>query len=441
MHQIVIIGNGIAGITCARHLRKKTNHPITVISAESEHFFSRTALMYIYMGHMKYEHTKPYEDFFWLKNNITLLQKKVTGIDSVSKKVIIEEGLEITYDKLVIATGSVTAMYDWPGQQLKGVSGLYSLQDLQKIETYTKDIKQAVIVGGGLIGTELAEMLHTRNIDVTILVKDKHYWGSVLPPQDSKLVEKQMQKNGITIMPNTEMKEIKGDINGNATAVITKDGKEIKCAFVGITAGVRPNISFLKESDIKTDKGILINEYFETNKEGIYAIGDCAEFEKPLPGRKSIEQVWYTGRMHGETLAQTLAGTRTAYRPGPWFNSAKFFDLEYQTYGIVPARKEEGNEYFFWQHPIKDTAMGIYYRKSDKVLLAINSYGIRLRHVLFDAYLKQNKSVDFVLSYLNSAVFDPEFSKNYVQDIINAWNKETGNSVKKKNRLAAAFHF
>ncbi len=441
MQHIVIIGNGISGITCARHIRKKTKDAITVISAESEHFYSRTALMYIYMGHMKYEHTKPYEDFFWSKNNIRLLKKRITKIDDEAKNIMADDGTVINFDKLIIATGSVTAMYNWPGQDLKGVSGLYNLQDLQKIEKETENIKQAVIIGGGLIGVELAEMLHTRHIAVTILVKDNYYWGNVLPEQDAKLIEKQLKKNGIKILYNTELKEIKADEAGKVKSILLNTGDEIKCEFVGITTGVKPNISFLKDSNLNTDKGILINEYFETNCKDIYAIGDCAQFANALPGRKAIEQVWYTGRMHGETLAQTIAGKRSPYTPGPWFNSAKFFDLEYQTYGDVPTIQKDTHKYFFWRHTHKDVAIGIYYNQADKTFMGINSYGIRMRHVFFDEFLKEKKTVQFILANLNSAIFDAEFSQNHIPDIIDAWNKDTGENVKKQQKTAKVFSF
>ena len=369
---------------------------------------------------MKYEHTKPYEDFFWNKNNIKLLNKRVSQIDDAEKIVITSDGQKLPFDKLVIATGSVTTMYDWPGQDLKGVCGLYSLQDLEKIEAQTKHIKSAVIVGGGLIGIELTEMLHTRHIAVTLLIKDSHYWGNTLPRQDAMLIEKQILKNGVKMHHHTELREIKGNDEG-VKSVVTKDGLEITCEFVGITAGVSPNISLLKGSNIKTGRGVLINEYFETNCKDIYAIGDCAEFENPLKGRKPVEQVWYTGKMHGETLGLTLAGKRTKYQPGPWFNSAKFFNLEYQTYGIVPAKKEEGNEYFFWQHPEKDIALGVYYNQINNSFLGCNSYGIRLRHEFFDRCLAAGATAEYVITNLNDAWFNREFTKNYVSDIKKAW--------------------
>ncbi len=127
---IVIIGNGISGITCARHIRKQSNDDVTVISSETEHFYSRTALMYIYMGHMKYEHTKPYEDCFWEKNRIQLVKDHVTSIDVKGKKILLQKGASINYDKLVIATGSVSNKPNFTGINLSGVQSLYGMPDL-----------------------------------------------------------------------------------------------------------------------------------------------------------------------------------------------------------------------------------------------------------------------------------------------------------------------
>ena len=130
MEKIVIIGNGIAGITAARHIRKNSNNEIVVISAETEFFFSRTALMYIFMGHMRFEDIKPYEDWFWVKNRIYLIFNRVETIVPDSKKLICSDGQQISYDKLILAVGATPNKFGWPGQDLKGVQGLYSYQDL-----------------------------------------------------------------------------------------------------------------------------------------------------------------------------------------------------------------------------------------------------------------------------------------------------------------------
>src|SRR5690606_33665768 len=134
MEHIVIIGNGISGVTAARHIRKLSNKKITIISAETEHFFSRTALMYIYMGHMKYEHTKPYEDWFWKKNRIDLKFGFVKTIDTDHNTLYFEDGGTLEYDKLIISTGSKSNKFGWKGQDLNGVLGLYSKQDVDELE-------------------------------------------------------------------------------------------------------------------------------------------------------------------------------------------------------------------------------------------------------------------------------------------------------------------
>ena len=187
MH-ILIIGNGIAGITAARYIRKMSDHAITVVSAESQHFFSRTALMYVYMGHMRYQEIKPYEDFFWEKNRINLIQAYAQKIDGTNKSVALSTGQNIHFDKLILATGSKSNKFGWPGQDLRGVQGLYSLQDLENMEQYTSGISRAVIVGGGLIGIEMAEMLLSRHIPVTFLVREKEYWNNVLPSEESQMI-------------------------------------------------------------------------------------------------------------------------------------------------------------------------------------------------------------------------------------------------------------
>src|SRR5688572_13636333 len=134
MKQVVVIGNGITGITTARMIRKNSDASILVISAESDHFYSRTALMYIFMGHMTYENTKPYEDWFWKKNRIDLKNARVEKVDSEKQELLLSDGSKVKYDDLVLATGSHFKMFDIPGAKLKGVLGLFNLQDLQKLE-------------------------------------------------------------------------------------------------------------------------------------------------------------------------------------------------------------------------------------------------------------------------------------------------------------------
>ena len=417
MH-VVIIGNGISGITAARHIRKKTDYRITVISSESEHFFSRTALMYIYMGHMKYEHTKPYEDHFWAKNRIELKRAHIDAVDPGRKRLSTSAGETIAYDKLIIATGSVPNRFGWPGQDLQGVQGLYSLQDLEQLELNAPDnrhCRRAVIVGGGLIGIELAEMLRTRESPVTFLVRESSFWNGVLPEGESQMINEHIREHHVDLRLGTNLQEILPDASGRARAVVTDQGDTIECQLVGLTPGVRPNIGFLQGSGIETAKGVLVDRQLRTNVADVYAIGDCAEQRSPIGRRRAVEAVWYTGRMMGEAVAQTLCGNPTEYRPGHWFNSAKFFDIEYQTYGWVFSGQNRGPEemHFHWRHPEEKACLTLAYERDSRRFLGLNTFGIRMRHEVLDHWLTTGLTVDEVVPRLPQANFDPGFYRRH----------------------------
>lgn len=429
---VVILGNGIAGVTCARQLRKFDDQVrITIISGESEYFFSRTALMYIYMGHMEFKHTQPYEDWFWEKNRLELKFGWVTSIDFKDKKVLFGKQEFLTYDQLVIATGSKPNKFGWPGQDLEGVQGLYSKQDLELMQKNTESgVKRAVIVGGGLIGIEMAEMLAYKEIPVTFLVREKRFWSNVLPKEESELVGRHMIEHHIDLRLGEEIEEIIGNQNAQVTAVRTKSGELIECQFVGLTAGVSPNIDFLKDSEIELNRGVKVNFGFHTNIPDVFSIGDCAEFfEKPAFDRKNVEQVWYTGRMHGETLGHILAGKKIEYKPGVWFNSAKFLDIEYQTYGTLPAKWEESEfRSFYWEHSSGKVAFRMFMNKEMKII-AVNNFGFRLRHEFFDKVIAEGWSGTKVISNLKKANFDPEFFAPYYIEIQKAYQGQFDEKV------------
>lgn len=421
VEHIVIIGNGISGITAARHIRKLSAHNITVISAETDYFFSRTALMYVYMGHMKYEHTQPYEAGFWKKNNIGLKKGYVTGINPGEKVLFFGDGETLGYDTLIIASGSRPNTFGWKGQELKGVQGLYSKQDLELLEENTRAISRAVIVGGGLIGIELAEMLRSRDIPVTFLVREKSFWDMVLPPEESAMINRHIREHGVDLRLNTTLDAILPDENGRVKAVLTGTGETIPCQLVGLTAGVSPNIPFLEGSGIETKKGVLVNRYLETSVPGIYAIGDCAEQREPQGLRPPVEAIWYTGRMMGETVAQTVCGNKMPYRPGPWFNSAKFFDIEYQTYGWVWPIPKDYEIQFYREVEAGKKCIRISYHKDSRVFLGITALGIRLKHEFFDEVLTKKRTVEYVMAHWEQANFDPEFFSSYTKDLRQAF--------------------
>jgi NAD(P)H-nitrite reductase large subunit len=363
-------------------------------------------------------------------------------LDETHKKIHLENGSELDYDTLIVATGSKSRMLGWPGQELKGVQGLYSLQDLESMEENTKGVSRAVISGGGLIGVEMAEMLHSRGVDVTILILESGYWRNVLPLEESEIICRHLEEHGIKVILNAEIKEIVGDDDGRVKNVVSKSGEKIDCQFVGLTVGVQPNLDFLENSNVEINRGILVDEYLRTSVQDIYAIGDCSEQRSPLPGRRAIEAVWYTGRMMGEVVAETICGKPVKYKPGVWFNSAKFFDIEYQTYGNVLPDLPENQNSFFWQHDSGSRCLRLVYEKASMKLIGINVLGIRFRHEVCDRWLKEGLTIFQVMENLVEANFDPEFYNKYEDDIVNSFNQlRLGEEVKitRKKKLFAGF--
>ncbi|WP_299821400.1 FAD-dependent oxidoreductase [uncultured Pontibacter sp.] len=420
---LVIIGNGIAGVTLAQNVRKKSDCAITLISSESATHFSRPALMYVYMGHMRYKDILPYPDWYWIKNNLAQLHDRVTAVDIHAKTLVLQNGAPINYDVLVLATGSCPAFYNWPGQGLKGVQGLVTLQDLHLMEENTRGVTEAVIVGGGLIGIEMAEMLRSRGIAVTMLVRELHYWHNTLPPQEAILVSNNIRKHGISVLFQEELASINPDAAGRAESITTKSGKKIPCQFVGLATGVKPNVGFLHGSGIELDRGVLVDDTFATSAPAVYAIGDCAQFRNPAPLAPAVEQLWYTGRQHGETLAQTLtsATQKKRYSRGPWFNSAKFLDIEYQTYGFVPATWDSKYDSLYWEHAEGNKAIRFLFETESGLLLGVNILGIRYRHDLCHHWLQQQYTIHDVMQELSAVNFDPEFFQRYEQDLYNQY--------------------
>lgn len=443
---LVIIGNGITGITVARTVRKQFRDiRIRIISDETDYFFSRPALMYIYMGHMEAKHTEPYERNFYDENRLELIRGRVESMDPDSGNLTLTGGQQVPFDYVVMATGSVPNRFGWPGQDLDGVQGLYSMQDLDSLEHWTKEgIHNAVIVGGGLIGIELAEMLHTRGIPATFLVRESHYWGNILPVEESNLVKQEIDAHHVGLKLNSELKSIESDSNGRASAVITSDGESIPANFVGLTAGVRPNIS-VSHPSVETARGYLIDYSFQTSHNKVFAAGDCAQF-RTNDGAGPVEQLWYTGRMQGEALGSILGyrikeehsltlrddipvadqvfPENTPYDRGIWFNSAKFFNLEYQTYGYVPARLDS-EQTFYWQHPKKSIAFRMVWQGNPESgqVTGFNVFGLRYRQNVCQQWIADGRSPRHVIDHLKEANFDPEFFEKPEKQIRKAFKE------------------
>lgn len=423
MTHVAIIGNGVAGVSAAIRLReRRPDWRISILSGESTHHYSRPALMYIYMGHMRYRDTKPFEDSFWGEQRLELVRDWVTEIDTANKRLTLLRGEALAYDKLLIATGSKPNRFGWPGQELDGVHGLWGLDDLRDIVETTKRTTQAVMVGGGLIGIELAEMLHSRGIPVSFLVREASYWDNILPPEESQMVTRAIREAHIDLRLETNLAEIEGDGQGRVQAVRTEGGERIACQFVGLTPGVSPNIDLARESGIEVGRGILVDWSLRTSAPEVYAAGDCAELVNEGEPRNTIQQVWYTGKRQGQLVADVMAGDERVYDPGIWYNSAKFLDLEYQTYGQVGNVPGPGEQSLYWEHEGGRHALRIVYIEGRVV--GFNAMGIRYRHEVCERWIAEQCAVAQVVDDLAQANFDPEFFTRHESTIRAAFQEQ-----------------
>jgi NADPH-dependent 2,4-dienoyl-CoA reductase/sulfur reductase-like enzyme len=324
-------------------------------------------------------------------------------------------GNVLSYDKLILATGSIPRKLDCPGEELDGVHVLYHVQDLKALEQRMRQgVKRAVVAGGGLIGIELAEMLVSRKIEVEFLVRESWYWKSVLPEQEARLIEAHIRSCGVKLHTRKSVQSIHGNEYGRVEAVETEHAERHACELACISIGVEPNVLVGRDSGIAIQKGFLVNEYLQTSAPDVFAIGDCAELREPKPHRRSIEPVWYAGRLMGEAVARVVCGEMVAYDPGVWFNSAKFFDLEYQVYGHV---RNDGADSLYWQDEKGKRCLRIQ-RDAHGVITGIHAIGLRLRQQVCEGCISSGKTVDVVLNELERARFDGEFSVNPFPEII-----------------------
>lgn len=434
MKEVFIIGNGVAGSTLALNLSASEAFRVHLISDESDFFYSRTALMYLYMGHLTAKQTEPYERNHWEKSGVNRIRGSVFALDRNAKILSYRDSEGNTqqknYDILVLAMGSLPRFLDWPNSTLKGVSGLYHLKDLEAIEAYTEPTKckEAVIIGGGLIGVELAEMVHSRGIHTTMVIREPHFWSSVLPDSDAQLVQKHIEAQGIHILTETEVSRFSSADGQQLSGVQLNSGKELSAQFAGVCIGVTPNTRFLSESGLTINEGVVVDEYLQTSDPSIYAIGDCAELKHPSAERRAVEAVWYVARQMAETLSKHLIEGAVAYEQKHWFNSAKFFDLEYQTYGQVStsSKRKNSEQHFHWHSRKQHKGITLSYRAHDRQFLGVNTFGIRLKQSVFEQWLDASESVDNVVAQLDRAHFDPEFSKTYYNDFRYAFLSNNG---------------
>ncbi|MDD3169761.1 MAG: FAD-dependent oxidoreductase, partial [Eubacteriales bacterium] len=276
--RFVIIGNGAAGTTACEEIRKRNKKcTIEIISTEKVIGYNRPMLTKGILSEVDpiNFYMKPFE--WYQENKITLtLGTTVKEINKDTKELILDNGETRTFDKLILATGADPFIPPIKGADQEGVYAIRSLEGVNKLQEYLRQVNRAVIIGGGILGLEAAWELKRAGKDVTVIELSPSIMNKQLDDRGSALLKAAAEKSGIRVITNTQIEEIYGD--GKATGVKLTDGVFANGELVILSTGVRQNIGLAKEIGIETGRSIKVNEKMETSVKDIYACGDCAEY-------------------------------------------------------------------------------------------------------------------------------------------------------------------
>ena len=277
--KLVVIGNGMAPGRALEKLFEKDpdRFDVTIFNAESRVNYDRIMLSPVLSGEKAYEDIIIHGDAWYIKNNIMLYKgHRIVEIDREAKTVRSEHGEIASYDKLIIATGSVPFIIPVPGHDLAGVLTYRDLDDVHAMMLAAKSRGQAVVIGGGLLGLEAAAGLQAQGMDVTVLHLMPSLMERQLDPAAGYLLEKELGRRGIRVITKANTSEIVGE-NGRVSAVRLADGTIIPATLVVMAAGIRPNAALAKQAGLAVNRGIVVNDQMQTNDPNVYALGECAE--------------------------------------------------------------------------------------------------------------------------------------------------------------------
>lgn len=317
----VIIGNSAAGVSAAEAIRRICpGSKITIISEEDYPAYSRCLLPNFLAGDIGGENLAIRSGNFYSKNSIeTKLGKRATAIDTDKRRVVLEDGESVPYDRLLIAIGSVTTFPPLEGMDSPGVFGLRTLEDARKILKAAGTARRAVVVGAGLVGLEAAYALYRRGLEVTVVEKAPRIVPQQFDPTASRVLMKNMESEGIRIILNTGIKGIVGTplwkrlFGGKGKGVVLEDGSKLKCELVVVATGARPNTDIVKDTGIRVNRGIVVDDYMRTSVPDIYAAGDVAETVDIATGQRSVTPIWPNAMVQGKNAGYNMAGCPRKY--------------------------------------------------------------------------------------------------------------------------------
>jgi NAD(P)H-nitrite reductase large subunit len=331
MTKYVIIGGSAGGIGAVEAIREvDPMGELTVISEESFPQYSRPMISEYVSREATLETMKYRGDQFWKKNNVqTLTGRTAVNIDFTKKQVELKGGTKVDFEKLLIATGGKPFVPRMEGGEKDGVFTFTELSSAKGLESKLEQSKSAVVIGGGLIGVSAAAALVKRGINVTLVELKEHILNLILDDKASEIAEKVLSEAGVTVITGQTVQRILGrkDKEGSVGGVVMTDGKEIPCDLVVVAIGVIPRTELVKETEVKLNRGIVVDRFMRTNIPDVYACGDVAEAHDFLINGNRLLPLWPLAHLGGRVAGYNMAGKKAEYEGGTVMSSLKYFDL------------------------------------------------------------------------------------------------------------------
>ena len=327
----VIIGFGVSGVYAADAIHHRDPEgSITIINGEPFPAYFRAALSFYLKGSITEDELfiKPSG---WAKSiGARIISDGAKTLDTKTKEIHTESGLTIPYDKLLIATGAEPFVAPWPGADKEGVVTYRTLVCVNRQLDYIKkhEAKKAIVIGGGILGAEMADNYRALGLDVTMLVLDERLLKLLFDEEAAKIIESAMEKHGIKIMAKTEMAEVLGD--ERVEQIRLKNGETLPADLVGVAIGVRPKADFLDGTGVAFDRGVIVNNHLETSEEGVYSAGDVAVIRDGA--KVSVCRTWLTAAKMGEVAGGNMAGGKEEFFE-IFYNASHVYDKYYAVVG------------------------------------------------------------------------------------------------------------
>ena len=340
--QYLIIGSGAAGMAAAEAVRSHDARGHIVILSEEPHgYYSRPSLAYVLTNEIPEQLVYPFDARDLARLGVRLLHAPVAQLAPAAHEVILVNGTHLPYDRLLVATGAQAARLNMPGVDLQGVVKLDNLDDARQILKLARHARTAVVVGGGITALEIVEGLRARQVEVHYLLRGDRYWSNVLDETESRIVEARLQAEGVRLHYQTELAAILGD-RGRVSAVLTQDGKQIRCGIVAAAVGVLPRKELTVAAGLRTERGIVVNEHLQSSVPDIFAAGDVAQVTDIRTGRATLDTLWSTAREQGRLAGLNMVGLASPYQRTASLNVTRLAGLTTTIIGAIgTGRREE----------------------------------------------------------------------------------------------------